>query len=65
METTDLAAVGEGWGVNEMEGCGETFRRTFGTEEESGIFILKTFEIYLPKYQKSRYILSFCSVSYS
>ena len=45
METTDLAPVGGGVGVYEIEGCGEIFRRTFGTEEESGIFTLKTFEI--------------------
>ena len=54
-----MAAVGVGWGVYESEEFGGTIRRTFGTEEESGIFILKTFEIYLPIYQTSRYILSF------
>ena len=39
METTDLAAVGGGVGVYEIEGCHEFFRRTFVTEEERGIFL--------------------------
>ena len=52
METTDLAAVGGGVGVYEIEGRDEIFRRTFGTEEESCIFVYLRLLKYIYQYIK-------------